>query len=124
MDGGYANLEEITKASEAPHPCRVYAPVRKGDHADKQAGAYTPKQSDSAAVAEWRVRMSTAEAQAIYREGAAVAEWANALARNRGLQRFWVRGLKKVRAVLLLFALAHNLMRVVALRTTAAARAA
>jgi hypothetical protein len=35
----------------------------------------------------------------------------NALARNRGLQQFPVRGVEKVRAVLLLFAVAHNLMR-------------
>ena len=39
----------------------------------------------------------------------------NALARNRGLSRFNVRGLDKVKSVLLWFALAHNLMRIVAL---------
>ncbi len=55
-------------------------------------------------------------AQAIYRERAASSECVNALARNRGLHRFAVRGLRKVRAVLLWFALAHNLMRTVALR--------
>ena len=37
----------------------------------------------------------------------------NALARNRGLQRLPVRGLGKVRAVAYLYALAHNLMRMV-----------
>ena len=35
------------------------------------------------------------------------------LARNRGLQRFQVRGLRKVKAVVLLYVLAHNLMRAV-----------
>jgi len=44
------------------------------------------------------------------------------LARNRGLQRFLVRGLRKVKAVVLLYALAHNLMRAVALRASAAQR--
>ena len=40
----------------------------------------------------------------------------NALARNRGLQRFLVRGLRKVKAVALLYALVHNVMRAVTLR--------
>ena len=39
----------------------------------------------------------------------------NALARNRGLQRLPVRGLSKVRAVVGLYVLAHNLMRMAAL---------
>ena len=34
-----------------------------------------------------------------------------AVARNRGLQQFRVRGLQRVKAVVLLFALAHNLAR-------------
>ncbi|MFO0315328.1 MAG: transposase, partial [bacterium] len=46
---------------------------------------------------------------------AATAECVNAQARNRGLQQFLVRGVKKVTCVMLLFALAHNLMRMVAL---------
>ncbi|TAK92995.1 IS5/IS1182 family transposase, partial [Patescibacteria group bacterium] len=39
----------------------------------------------------------------------------NAHLRNRGLQRFNVRGLSKARAVLLWHALAHNLKRMMAL---------
>jgi hypothetical protein len=64
--------------------------------------------------------MATVEAQTIYKERAATAECVNAVARNRGLRQFPVRGLPKVKAVLLWFALAHNLMRSVALRTAAA----
>lgn len=41
----------------------------------------------------------------------------NAIARNRGLQQFRVRGSPKVKAVILWYVLAHNLMRAVALRT-------
>jgi IS5 family transposase len=65
--------------------------------------------------------MANPAGQVIYRERAASAEWVNALARNRGLQQFRVRGLAKVRAVLLWFALAHNLDRTVALRAGAGA---
>ena len=42
------------------------------------------------------------------------------LARNRGLQQYRVRGLVKVRAVVLLYALVQNLMRAVALRAALA----
>ena len=64
--------------------------------------------------------MATDEAQAIYKERAATAECVNALARNRGRQQFVVRGLRKAHAVLLWFALAHNLLRTVTLRQAAA----
>ena len=59
--------------------------------------------------------MGTPEAKAIYEERASTAECVNAIARNRGLRQFLVRGLPKVRTVLLWFAIAHNLMRAVAL---------
>ena len=60
--------------------------------------------------------MGTEAAKEIYKERAATAECVNAQARNRGLQRLMVRGLNKVKAIALWFALAHNLMRTVALR--------
>jgi len=59
--------------------------------------------------------MGTAEAQALYKERAATAECVNAQARNRGLRSLPVRGLAKVRVIALWYALAHNLMRAVAL---------
>jgi IS5 family transposase len=57
----------------------------------------------------------------IYKERASTAECVNALARNRGLYQFLARGLKKVKAVALMFALAHNLVRAAALRSQLAA---
>ena len=77
---------------------------------------HAPRESDSPEVAEWRVRMATDEAKEIYKERAATAECVNAIARNRGLQQFRVRGRPKVRAVILWYVPAHNLMRAVALR--------
>ncbi|MBI4635200.1 MAG: transposase, partial [Candidatus Rokubacteria bacterium] len=65
----------------------------------------------------------TEAAQTIYKERAATSECVNAIARNRGLHRLLVRGLEKVKAVLLWFALAHNVMRAVALRRAAGAAA-
>jgi IS5 family transposase len=110
VDGGYATHEQIEQA--APHTT-VYAPVPKAR--DPETDPHARKDSDSAAIAAWRERMGTAEAKAIYTERAATAECVNALARQRGLTQLRVRGTAKVRCILLLHALAHNLMRTVAL---------
>ena len=61
-------------------------------------------------------------AKAIDKERAATAECANAQARNRGLKQFVVRGLEKVKAIALWYALAHNLLRAVTLRIAVATR--
>jgi transposase len=116
VDGGFAKKADIEQVEQGG--TTVYAPVRppRGSGRD----AHTPRADDTPAVAQWRQRMATDAAKAIYRERAATAECVNALARNRGLQRFLVRGLRKVKAVVLWFALAHNLMRAVALRAAAA----
>jgi hypothetical protein len=77
---------------------------------------YDRQPADTDAVAAWRQRMATPGAQEIYKERASTAECVNALARNRGRQQFVVRGLRKIRAVVLWFALAHNLIRAAFLR--------
>jgi IS5 family transposase len=110
VDGGYATHEQIEQAAAQT---TVYAPVPKPR--DPETDPHARKDSDSEAIAAWRERMATEEAKAIYTERAATAECVNALARQRGLTHLRVRGRTKVRCVLLLHALAHNLMRTVAL---------
>jgi len=116
-DGGFAKKADIEKVSPPQGGTTVYAPVMKSK--DPERDPHTPCADDSPAVAEWRQRMGREDAKAIYRERAATAECVNALARNRGLRQFLVRGLRKVKAVVLWYALAHNLMRAVALRASA-----
>jgi transposase len=120
VDGGFVKKADIDALSPPEGGTTVYAPVMKSK--DPERDAHTPRDDDSPAVAQWRQRMGTEEAKTIYKERAATAECVNAQARNRGLQRFLVRGLKKVKAVALWYALAHNLMRAVALRALAATR--
>jgi len=115
VDGGFVKKDDIDQVSPAT---TVYAPVMKSK--DPQRDEHTPRADDSQAVAEWRVRMGTEEAKEIYKERASTAECVNAIARNRNLQQFRVRGLRKVRAVALWYALAHNLMRAAALRAKVA----
>lgn len=118
VDGGFVKKEDIDKVSPPEGGTTVYAPVMKSK--DPNRDAHEPRDDDSPAVAAWRRRMATEEAKEIYKDRASTAECVNAQARNRGLQRFLVRGLPKVRAVVLWYALAHNLMRAVALRAKVA----
>jgi hypothetical protein len=126
VDGGFpahAQLEAVA------HKTEVYAPVpepKKAKARQDKDGAnatavepvvdkHAPRDSDSIAVAKWRERMATDEAKTIYKERAATAECVNAQARNRGLQQMPVRGLAKAKCVVLLYVLAHNLMRMLKL---------
>jgi transposase len=119
VDGGFpahAQIDAVAGKTE------VYAPVpqpkgrgRDDDEPPAPGSEFEPKPGDSEAVVQWRTRMNSDAARAIYQDRAASAECVNALARNRGLLRMPVRGLAKVRCVVRLYALAHNLMRMVAL---------
>ncbi len=106
-DGGFARLDAIERT--AALGSRVFAPVPAP--ANSRLDPHQPRPKEPPAIAEWRLRMGTAEAKTVYRQRAATAECVNAQARNRGLRQFLVRGIDKVRAVLLWHALAHNLMR-------------
>ncbi|WP_114973499.1 IS1182 family transposase [Rhodoferax ferrireducens] len=122
VDGGFPAHEQIDAVAGKTE---VYAPVpepkaRKDGKKDAttheqgnevQQDKPQPKPGDSEALAQWRARMASDEAKEIYKQRAATAECVNAQARNRGLLRMPVRGLAKVRSVVGLFVLAHNLMR-------------
>ena len=121
VDGGFPAHAQIDAVADKTE---VYAPVPEARAKKDEQGQevqqdrqdkHEPKPDDSAAVASWRQRMASDEAKALYKRRAATAECVNAQARNRGLQCMPVRGLNKVRCVALLFALAHNLMRTLAL---------
>jgi hypothetical protein len=133
VDGGFPAHEQIDAVAEQT---RVIAPAPKPNAKDKTkrggdgGGGGNPcdapspapvtdehqrKPGDSQAVGDWRERMATEEAKTLYKDRAATAECVNAQARNRSLVLLPVRGLKKVRGVALLSALAHNLMRMLSL---------
>jgi transposase len=112
VDGGFAKKEDIEKVEQTG--TTVYTPVQTSK--DPERDPHTPRPDDTPKVAEWRQRMATPAAKEIYKERASTAECVNAHARNRGLYQFRVRGLAKVKAVVLLYVLTHNLIRVAALR--------
>jgi transposase len=112
VDGGFVKLQDFEKATQMG--TKIYSPVAKPK--DEARDPYAPMATDTPAIAAWRQRMGSREAKEVYKERASTVECVNAQARNRGLQRFLVRGTSKVRAVLLWFAIAHNLVRSLSLQ--------
>jgi transposase len=122
VDGGFPAHEQIDAVHERTQgKTEVIAPVpeprrkagQRGGEDTAPSDKHRRKDGDSEPVAQWRRRMADEKIKQLYKQRAATAECVNAQARNRGLQRMPVRGLSKVRAVAYLYALAHNLMRMV-----------
>jgi transposase len=114
VDGGFRSNAGVTAVAE--QGVKIYTPIPSSYNKTSTKKPEEVLPSDSAAVAEWKERMVTEEAREKYKDRAATVEWANALLRNRGLYQFVVRGVKRARAVLLWFVLAHNLMQTLNLR--------
>jgi hypothetical protein len=107
LDGGFVKLEAIDQA--AVDNTSVYMPVPKPRK--KGSDPHQPKRGDSEAVADWRKRMGTDEAKAIYKERGSTIETVNGeLKTQRGLGQFSVRGLDKTRCVVLWSVLAYNVV--------------
>jgi len=120
VDGGFPSAAALADAHALG--VTVFAPVPRprGEGAGIR-DRYAPAKGDTPEKIAWRKRMATAEAQSIYRLRAATAELVNARLRGYGLRALTVRGLKKVRAMLLLSALTHNIFRSQAIRMAAQA---
>jgi len=112
MDGGFATKEDITALEE--RGLTVYAPVKLPRNKPEEE-RYQPRYGDSPQVVRWRQRMATEEAKAVYRGRGSTAEWANAQVVQHGVTRFTVRGVAKLTSVMLLVAVAHNILRWAAL---------
>jgi len=113
MDGGFATRGDITALES--QGIAVYAPTRAPRTETGGRTQAEPRPDDTDEVAGWRVRMETDEAKEIYKERAATAECVNAHARRYGLRQLLVRGAQKALSVLLLVAVAHNVLRWIAL---------
>jgi transposase len=122
VDGGFVTREDLT--SMAQRGVTVYAPVKAVEkHQQQGKDPYAPRRGDTPEVVAWRERMATDEARQKYKQRAK-CEWSNAGCRNRGLHQFAVRGLAKVRTVVLWYVLVHNLFRMVVLRAQRTSAAA
>ncbi len=102
-DAGHANHEALRDAAARGTIALVAVP----DHTDRK-----PVTADTdPAVAAWRARMDTDEAQHLYRARASLCELINARMRSFGLEQFLVRGLRNVTNVVLLAVIASNILQ-------------
>ncbi len=109
-DGGFSSKQDIEELES--HGTLVFTPVKaENQKRAKGQDPFAAQPGDSPPIAAWRQRMGTAAAQALYKLRPSLAEFPNAVFRNRGLRQFLVRGLKKVQAVTLWQVLAFNLTR-------------
>jgi transposase len=105
VDGDFVGLSSIEEAHE--QGVKIYAPPPVPQ---KAANPYVARKTDSEAIAAWRERMATAEGQKIYLQRCSTVETVNAdLKAHRGLTAFTVRGMPKVKCIVLWMALAYNL---------------
>lgn len=102
-DSGYFSHADIEKASKIGKNSLLYIPPRNSESHLKTKGK-------SQIIIDLEKRMKNPLVKTIYKERASTAEWTNAMNRNRGLWRFCVIGLKKVKAVVCLFAITHNML--------------
>jgi transposase len=103
-DGGYYSKADI----EALHAREIelFCPLPRTGKGDPAA----PRRGDKAGTHAWRRRMATEEGKTIYKRRFAT-ERPHAHMRNHGLQRLLVRGVDKVKAVMLWHAHAFNFLQ-------------
>jgi hypothetical protein len=112
-DGGFRQFADIDWAWS--HDTAAVIPAQGRDGKDPSA----PRPGDGPGVAVWRELMSGALGQRMYRVRSQL-ECLFAQMRQRDLRQVLVRGSRKVRCVMLLHALAHNLLCGARLRAQAA----
>lgn len=110
-DGDFQSAEDIDRMSA--QGTDVYLPLLEWKEWNLSPGDPGPR--DTPAMGEVRRRMASEAGKKIYRTRASTSEWVNAQCRNRGLQQFVVRGLRKVRCIACWHALAHNVLRMIGL---------
>ena len=104
-DGGFCSAEDIEWAHG--EGVEVYCPPTQSKHG---TDPYLPRRGDGAGVLAWRARMGSEAGKAQYKPRS-ICECIHARWRNWDLRQLPVRGLDKVRAVVLCYALTNNILQ-------------
>jgi transposase len=104
-DGGYCSAQDIEWAHG--EGVEVYCPPTQSKHG---TDPYLPRRGDGAGVLAWRARMASEAGKAQYRPRS-ICECIHARWRNWDLRQLTVRGIEKVRAVVLCYALTNNILQ-------------
>lgn len=112
VDSAYATKESVTAVESAG--TKVVSTVPRSEQLEKHGkDPHSRQRGDSDEYARFRARMAEEEYQQLYKRRPSVAEFPNAVCRNRNLRQFPVRGLLKVKAIALWHALAFNFTRMI-----------
>ncbi len=104
VDGGFCSAEDIGWAHS--QGIEVYCPPTQSKSG---ADPYQPRPRDREGVVAWRARMASEAGKAQYK-ARTICECIHARWRNWGLRQVSVRGIEKVRAVVLWYALTNNIL--------------
>lgn len=114
VDSAYATKESVTAVESAG--TEVVSTVPRSEQLEKHGkDPHSRQKGDSDEFANFRARMAKDEYRELYKTRPSIAEFPNAVCRNRNLRQFQVRSLVKVKAVALWHALAFNLTRMLKL---------
>ena len=118
-----ADIEALATPGLDGSVVEVYSPLppdKPDATPESQRKRAAKRKRQSEAIIAWRTRMSDPESQTVYRRRSRI-ETINALFKARTLRVMLVRSIEKVRCVVLLNVLAHNLWRAHTLRNLRAA---
>jgi len=104
-DGGFNSAQDIEWAHG--EGVTVYCPPIQSKHG---TDPYQPRRGDGDGVSAWRARMASEDGKARYKRRS-ICECIHARWRNWDLRQLPVRGFEKVRAVVLCYALANNILQ-------------
>jgi transposase len=104
-DGGFTSAADIEWAHA--EEIQVYCPPTQSKHG---TDPFKPRRDDGDGVLAWRSRMASEEGKAQYKRRS-ICECIHARWRNWDLHQVSVRGVEKVTAVVLWFALANNILQ-------------
>jgi len=118
VDSAYATKDAVTQVERGGS--EVVSTIPRSEQLNKHGkDPHSRQKGDSDEYASFRARMGQAEYQSMYKQRPSIAEFPNADCRNRGLRQFRVRGLAKVKAIALWYALAFNFTRMINLQALA-----
>src|SRR5215216_1172993 len=105
VDGGFGSAEDIEWAHA--EGIDIFCPPTQSKHG---TDPYLPRRGDGPGVLAWRARMASQEGKAQYKSRS-ICECIHARWRNWDLRQLTVRGIDKVRAVVLWYALTNNILQ-------------
>lgn len=106
-DSAYSSKQDVTRVAQMFPDCNYYSPAKPKNGIDPKK----TQKNDSEAVIKWRQTLDTEEMRKSYKNRCSTAEFSNAQTKNHGMEEFLVRGIRKIKGMVSLHAIVHNIYR-------------